>query len=254
MARTLSRYPLLPAFGLAYAVLGFVLTFAFFAHLAVFLGNLPHPSDPWIALTVDSGATVEPVAAAFINLGLVALFGLQHSLMARPAFKSWWTRIVPAKLERTTYVIAAALAGFIMLIFWRPIPIVLWEVSGVLAGLLWTGFALGWLMLLASAASFGLFELLGVRQAWAWYRGEPLPQPELKTSWLYRRFSHPMYVGVILGLWMTPLMTVGHALIAAALTAYILIARRYEERDLSRTFGSAYSAWRRSPPGFRPRS
>jgi methanethiol S-methyltransferase len=230
--------------GLCYALLAFAATFVFFAWFVIFLGNLPKPSKPWVDPTVDIGGTVNLFAAALIDIGLVALFGLQHSLMARPGFKAWWTSIVPEGLERATYTMAASLAGFIMLFFWQPIPITIWHVPAPGAILLWALFAMGWTILLSSAITFNLFELLGVRQAWAWYHDRPIPPLTLKTHWLYDWMRHPMYVGVLLGLWMTPYMTVGHALIAATFTLYILMAMRYEERDLSANFGASYVAWR----------
>lgn len=230
--------------GLAYAHLAFLLTFAFFACFIIFLGNLPKPSKPWLDPTVDIGGSLDLFAAALVDIGLVALFGLQHSLMARPGFKAWWTRIVPKGLERSTYVMAASLVGFIMMAFWQPIPIAIWHVSGPAAVPFWVLFAVGWTILLSAGISFNLFELLGVRQAWAWYHGKPTPPLTLKTHWLYDWMRHPMYVGVLLGLWMTPHMTVGHALMAASFTLYILIAMRYEERDLNANFGASYQAWR----------
>ena len=235
---------LLRAGGLAYALAAFVLTFVFFSWFVIFLGNLPKASKPWVDPTVDIGGSLEPFAAAIVDIGLVALFGLQHSLMARPGFKAWWTRIVPKGLERATYTMAASLVGFVMLAFWQPIPLTIWHVSGPLAVPFWLLFAIGWTILLSAGITFNLFELLGVRQAWAWYQGRPIPPLTLKTHWLYDWMRHPMYVGVLLGLWMTPHMTAGHALMAATFTLYILIAMRYEERDLSASFGAPYQAWR----------
>jgi protein-S-isoprenylcysteine O-methyltransferase Ste14 len=239
---------------LGYAAFAFALTFGFFGYFVIFLGKLPKPGAPWISPSVDSGAAMPPFFAALWNLGLVALFGLQHSLMARPSFKAWWTRAIPEGLERSTYVLAACIAGFVMLMFWQPIPLPIWEVSGDLAGIAWALFALGWLMLLVSAINFGICELLGLTQAWAWCQGRRPPPPTLKVRGLYRLMPHPMYIGVMLGFWMTPVMTAGHLLIAAALTAYILIAMRYEERDLRRTFGGAYRTWRHARQAARPRS
>jgi protein-S-isoprenylcysteine O-methyltransferase Ste14 len=131
-----------------------------------------------------------------------------------------------------------------MLAFWQPIPLTLWHATGPLAVPLWALFAIGWTILLSAGITFNLFELLGMRQAWAWYRRRTVPPLTLKTHWLYDWMRHPMYVGVLLGLWMTPHMTAGHALMAATFTLYILIAMRYEERDLSASFGGAYRAWR----------
>jgi protein-S-isoprenylcysteine O-methyltransferase Ste14 len=240
--------------GLAYAYLAFLMTFAFFTQFVLFLGNLPTISNPWLPKTVDTGTTLSPFSAAIVDLGLVALFGLQHSLMARPSFKDWWTRTVPKGLERSTYVVAASLAGFVMVWFWQPIRLVIWDASGPMQDILWVLFGLGWLLLLVSGIGFNLFDLLGVRQAWAWYHGRPTPQLELKTHWLYGWLEHPMYAGVLLGIWMTPYMTIGHMLMAAAFTLYILIAMRYEQRDLSRIYGDAYAAWRQGAPVARPRS
>jgi len=226
---------------LAYGLSAFLLTFAFFTHLVIFLGNLPERSDPWVRPTVDVGVSMGVLPAALIDLALVLLFGLQHSLMARPAFKRWLTRTIPNGLERATYVLAACAAGFAMLLLWQPIPIVLWAIPTPWSSIVWALFALGWAILLIAAINFGLSELLGLRHIRAWIHEQPAPQPSLKTAGLYRLFRHPMYVGVLLGLWMTPVMTAGHLLLAAALTSYILIARRFEERDLRQTFGTAYA-------------
>lgn len=245
--------------GLGYAWLAFALTFVFFTWLVLFLGNLPKASKPWVHPTVDIGGGItggslvgdgviggglDLFAAAIIDIFLVALFGLQHSLMARPGFKAWWLRIVTKGLERSTYTMAAGLVGVIMLVFWQPIPIVIWHVPGMFAAPFWLAFAAGWAILFSGALSINIFELLGTRQAHAWYRGQPIPPLTLKTSWLYDWVRHPMYVGVLLGFWATPHMTVGHALMAATFTLYILIAMRYEERDLARSFGVSYQAWR----------
>ena len=171
--------------------------------------------------------------------------------MARPFFKTAWTRIVPQGLERSTYVFAACLVGFVMLVFWQPIPIVIWDISSTAAApALWTLFGLGWLILLIAAINFDILYLLGVRQARAWSQGQTIPKPTLTRTGLYRIMRHPMYVGVLLGLWVTPFMTVGHLLMAGGFTLYIVIAKRYEERDLRRTFGPAYDPQRpqTSPP------
>lgn len=227
--------------GIIISLAAFTFTAIFFTHFVLFLANLPEFSDPWAAPTVDIGGTSHPALAAMIDIGLIALFGLQHSLMARPRFKAWWTRTVPEGFERSTYVIAASVAGFIMLVFWQPIPITLWDGHGTVAAIFWTLFVAGWLLLLVSALSFDIFEFLGIRQSLAWSHGNPIPAPELKTRGAYRLMRHPMYLGVLFGLWMTPLMTVGHALIATSFTVYIVIARRYEEHDLRSRFGAQYA-------------
>lgn len=244
MQRQALKPSVLRVAGLVYAAAAFISTFVFFILFVIFLGNLPKPSKVWIEPTVDVGGVLEPFAAAIIDIGLVAVFGLQHSLMARPFFKDWMMRTVPKRLERSTYVMAAALAGFMLLAFWQPIPLVVWHVPAPGAAILWGLFALGWAVLLAAALAFDIFELLGIRQAWAWYRGRPAPPLRMKTHWLYGLMRHPMYAGVLLGVWMTPYMTLGHALLAASMTLYLLIGMRFEERDLSARFGAPYEAWR----------
>jgi protein-S-isoprenylcysteine O-methyltransferase Ste14 len=248
--------PIARALSLAYAGAAFVLTFVFFTWLVVFLSNLPSlGSEPWISPSVDKGETIHPFYAALWDIGLVALFGLQHSAMARPSFKVWIKRYVPEGLERSTYVMAAAGAGFIMLAFWKPIPIVLWHVGEPVASLISVIFAIGWVILLTAAVNMGVFELLGVRQAWAWVNGREPPKPTYKQHGLYAIVPHPMYVGVALGFWAAPYMTVGHAVFSAAMTAYLLIGKHYEERDLRRTFAATYAVRQpaASPSGIRPR-
>jgi protein-S-isoprenylcysteine O-methyltransferase Ste14 len=234
------------AAGLAYGLAGFAVMWVFWATFVIFLANAPRLAAPWIEPSVDVGGSVEhPLAAALIDLALIAIFGLQHSLMARPAFKRRWTAIVPSAFERATYVHAANAALFLLVLCWQPIPTVLWHAQApLLRDALWLAFALGWIILFAGAWSFGLADLLGLTQIWSWYRRRPAPPPRLKTQWLYKWLRHPMYVGVLLGVWATPHMTVGHALLAAGFTLYVLIAIRYEERDLARTFNAAYRLWR----------
>lgn len=236
--------------GLAYAILAFVGTWTFFTWLVVFLGNFPERSDPWLVPSVDVGAVRDPAFAIIANLGLIAIFCLQHSLMARPAFKRRLTTLIPAQLERATYVHAANIAGFLLLYFWTPIPAMLWNVeSPVVETAIWIAFGAGWLILFIAALSIDLFELLGLKQAWSWYRGRNRQPLVLKTSWLYRYLEHPMYVGVLLGFWMSPNMSVGHALLAFAFTAYIAVAMFFERRDLQAKHGRSYIDWREGRTG-----
>ena len=224
------------------------MTFAFFTDLVIFLGNMPSLSHPWVSPSVDVGPESAPFVAALIDLGLVALFGLQHSAMARPGFKAWWTRIVPKGLERSTYVMAASLVGFVMVGFWSPFRLS----SGTFLDLARASCgccsrpAGRCCSLRASASTYSSCSASG--RLTPGISGRPTPPLTLKTNWLYDWMKHPMYAGVLLGLWMTPHLTVGHALMAGGFTLYILIAMRFEERDLSRNFGDAYQAWRSRLP------
>ncbi len=218
---------------------------AFFTTFILFLGNLPKLSDPWLRPSVDVGSTIRPELALLWNAALILLFCLQHSLMARASVKRAIAVLLPVPLERATYVHAANLAGFLIMFLWQPVPLVLWHVENqALEAVIWTAFGAGWLLLFAAAVSIDMAELLGVRQAWDWFQGHS-PQPlALKINWFYRYLEHPMYVGVILGFWMTPHMTLGHAALAVQLTLYIGVAMRYERRDLRKRFGQDYEAWR----------
>lgn len=241
-----SATPRFATLGLSYAVSAALGTVAFFTTFILFLGNLPNASRPWLVPSADVGPTVVgPEVALVSNAALLFAFSLQHSLMARPSIKRMVAKAVPAALERATYIHAANLAGFLVISLWQPVPIVLWDIDNeFLETVLWSGFAAGWILLFAAAFSIDILELLGVSQAWRWSRGEIPPSLSLKTNWLYRFFEHPMYVGVLLGFWMTPHMTLGHAALATQLSLYIAFATRYERRDLRTRFGEDYDRWR----------
>jgi protein-S-isoprenylcysteine O-methyltransferase Ste14 len=233
--------------GLLYAASAFAGTFAFFTTFIVFLGNLPKASSPWLVPSADVGSGMAwPLAVAW-NALLITIFCLQHSLVARAGVKRAIAAVMPEPLERATYVHAANIAGILVILLWQPVPVVLWDIDNdILKTVLWIAFGIGWLLLFVAALSIDLLELLGIRQAWAWFsRRQPAPLV-LKTNWLYRYIEHPMYVGVVLGFWMTPLMTVGHAALAAQLTLYIAIAMSFERRDLRGRFGAPYDLWRES--------
>lgn len=228
------------AFYLLFGVLAYGVFFATFLYLIAFVGNCPA-----IPYAVDRGpAAAWPVAAA-IDLALVALFGLQHSVMARQGFKAAWTRIVPAPVERSMYVLLASLCLIALFVFWRPIPALLWSVEAPWAVyLLWGLFGLGWLIVLISTFLINHFELFGLRQVWAHAGGHEIPAPVFRTPFFYRRVRHPIYAGFVLAFWATPVMTAGHALLAVGMTVYILIAIRHEERDLVALFGRDYEDYR----------
>ena len=228
------------AFYLLFGVASYLIFFATFLYLIAFVGNCPA-----IPYAVDRGPEAALPVAVAIDLALIALFGIQHSVMARKPFKAAWTRVWPEPIERSFYVLLASLCLVLLFVLWRPIPIVLWSVTngaGVYA--LWALFGLGWLIVLLSTFLINHFELFGLNQIWNHASGKEMPAPVFRTPLFYRRVRHPLYSGFILAFWATPVMTAGHALLAAGMTAYVLIAIRHEERDLVGLFGADYEAYR----------
>jgi len=230
--------------GAVLSVLYGIVVYTFFLATSLyvigFAGNLVVPKS------IDSGTSTPLAEALIVNLLLLGLFAVQHSVMARPAFKRRWTRIVPEPIERSTYVLAATLALALLLWQWRPIadPVV-WTVEDravvmVLHGVFW----LGWTVLLTSTFLINHLEMFGLRQVFARLLGYATPAPEFKTPLFYRHVRHPIYLGFLLGFWATPHMTAGHLLFSAATTGYILIGIYFEERDLIAQFGDRYRHYR----------
>ena len=227
---------------LLFGFLAYLVFFATFLYLVAFVGDFPE-----VPRAVDFGGPTGSLPVAIVvDLALIALFGIQHSVMARAPFKAAWTRIVPEPIERSMYVLLASLCLIVMFAFWRPIPNILWAATTpLLAYALWGLFALGWLIVLLSTFLLNHFELFGLRQVWSHADGSEIPAPVFRTPLFYKRVRHPLYSGFVLAFWATPLMTVGHALLATGMTVYILIAIRHEERDLVGLFGTAYEDYRR---------
>ena len=225
---------------LLFAIVAYAIFFATFLYLICFVGNLP-----FAPVTVDRGPEAPLALAVAINLALIALFGVQHSVMARPAFKARWTRVVPPQSERSVYVLAASIALMILFIWWRPIAQPIWDLSGTIFEVpIWLLFAAGWLIVLVSTFLINHFELFGLQQAWLNLRGRQAAAPKLRQPFFYRWVAHPLYSGFFLAFWATPVMTGGHLLLAAGMSVYMLIAIRYEERDLTVHFGDDYVRYR----------
>ena len=205
-----------------------------------FSGNL------FVPRSVDIGPSAPWVEALGTDLLLLALFGVQHSVMARRSFKRWWTRIVPPAVERSTYVVATCVVQALMFCFWLPIQApVVWQVehSGAIA-LLWSVFGLGWVLVLVSTFLINHFELFGLQQVFARLTGREMPGTQFRTPLLYRYVRHPLYLGLLLTFWSVPVMTAGRLLFALGSSAYILIGIAFEERDLLAQFGERYRAYR----------
>lgn len=203
-----------------------------------FVGNVVVPKS------IDSGAPAPLLEAVCLNLLWLGLFAAQHSVMARPAFKRWWTRFVPKPIERSTFVLFASLALLLLYWQWRPLPQTIWSVGGAGGALLQGVFWLGWALVFASTFMIHHFELFGLRQVVAAWARRALPEPAFTTPLLYRHVRHPIYFGFLLAFWATPHMSAGHLLFALATTGYILLGIQLEERDLLALFGSQYARYR----------
>jgi protein-S-isoprenylcysteine O-methyltransferase Ste14 len=225
--------------GLIYGLLSYVFFFVTFLYAVGFVENL------YVPKTIDVGGSAPATEALIVNLILMSLFAIQHSVMARPQFKAWWTRIVPKSVERSTYVLLATSALALLCWQWRPIPAVVWQVAHPSAASFLTALSLfGWLIVLASTFMINHFELFGVHQVANNFSGRSMPEAEFRTPFLYNFVRHPIYLGFIIAFWATPVMTAGHLLFAAVTTAYILVGILLEERDLISLFGEDYRRYR----------
>lgn len=230
---------------LAYGAASYAMFFGVFLYSLAFIVGFGVP------VTLDT----LPVAgdsmwtALAVNLGLLMLFALQHSVMARPAFKKWWTKFVPTAVERSTYVLFTNIAMIAMMVLWQPMGGVVWDVQHTVGrGALYGLGAAGWIVVLAATFLINHFDLFGLRQVWLYAKGEAYRPLKFKTPAMYRVVRHPLYVGWMMAFWFAPTMTVAHLVFALGSTAYILIAIRLEERDLVTEHGASYESYQESVP------
>ncbi len=227
-------------FAMPIALLCYFAFFGSFAYLVAFTAGID-----LLPTHVDKGMAAPPAISAIIDAGLIALFGLQHSVMARPAFKAAWTRIVPPAIERSLYCFAAAVCLVILFAFWHPIGGSVWSTQNEPARIgIWALFLLGWTILFVATWLISHFELFGLSQAWHHSRGLEVQPQQFRTPFFYKWVRHPIYSGFLLAFWATPDMTVGHLLLAVGMSVYIFVGIAHEERDLLDTFGNSYADYR----------
>ena len=225
-----------------YGVTAHVIFFFVYAYLIGFVTGFLTPT------TLDGPRAATPLAA-LVDILLIAAFGIQHSVMARPAFKRWWTQFIPTAIERATYVMVSNAIMIAMFLLWQPLPLTVWQVQNQsVRCALWALAAAGWMLVPAASFLINHFDLFGTRQVWLYLKGRAYSQPPFRMPLLYRIVRHPLYVGWLMAFWITPTMSAGHLLFASGMTAYILIAIRFEERDLARVHGAEYSEYRKRVP------
>ena len=228
---------------LLYGGVAYLLFFGTILYMIGFLGDFAVPKG------IDDGRPGGIWAALGVDLSLILLFAVQHTVMARPAFKRWWTRYLPWPMERSTFVALASLLLLLAFWQWRPIPGTVWEIEAPAGrAALYALFALGWFLVFFSSFLIDHFDLFGLRQAYLHFRGRPYSHVPMKVVSLYRWVRNPLMLGFLVAIWATPLMTAGHLLFALAMSAYILVGIRFEERTIERELGEIYRAYCKRTP------
>ena len=222
-----------------YGLAAYLVFFVTFLYAIGFVENLIVPK------TIDTGAVVPGTEALIVNLLLMSVFAIQHSVMARPQFKRWWTQFVPKSVERSTYVLLASLSLVLLFWQWRPMPDVIWQIADPRIAMTLIGVSFfGWTIVLTSTFLINHFELFGLHQVANNFVDREMPAPHFRTPLYYKFVRHPIYLGFIIAFWAAPMMTTGHMLFAAVTTTYIIVGILLEERDLIELFGDEYRHYR----------
>lgn len=226
-----------------YGLICYAIFFVTFLYACGFVGNFVVPRS------IDAAPVMSWGKALLIDAALLGIFGIQHSVMARQGFKTWWTQFVPKPIERSTYVLFSSLCLIALFYLWQPIGGTIWNVTNATgAAILYALFAFGWLLVLVSTFLINHFDLFGLRQVWLYLQGKEYTQLTFATPGPYQHVRHPLYVGWLFAFWSTPMMTVTHLVFAVITTAYILVAIQFEERDLVDIHGKTYIDYRRKVP------
>lgn len=226
-----------------YGVISYLVFFVTFLYAIGFVGNLVVPKS------IDGIPEAPLWQALLINAGFLVLFALQHSIMARPAFKRWWTQFVPEPIERSTYVLITSIILIGMMALWQPMGGVVWTIeSEAVRSILLVTYLLGWAIVFVATFLINHFDLFGLRQVWLYFKGKPYTHLPFRVPFLYKYVRHPLYMGYLIAFWSAPVMTFAHLLFAVATTGYMLTAIRFEERDLIAHFGQRYRDYRKQVP------
>lgn len=227
-----------------YGIISYIVFLISFLYAIGFVGNI------FVPKSIDSGGETTLISSLFINVILLSAFALQHSIMARPAFKKWFTTLFSPAMERSTYILLSSLALLLIYWQWQPIATIVWETENEIAINVLTGiYFLGWLIVLLSTFMINHFELFGLAQIFDNLKNKQTPSPKFQTNYLYKIVRHPIMLGFIIAFWATPTMTVGHLLFSIVTTIYILIAVKYlEEKDLRKFIGEKYETYQKEVP------
>lgn len=236
-----------------YGLVSYVAFLVVFLYSIVFVGGITEVAGYKMPWTINNGPVVGLTTAILINAALLSVFAIQHTIMARPAFKAWWTKIIPAAAERSTFVMVTNILFVVLFWQWRPMPDLVWSVEGTFATVLWAIFAIGWLIVLLGSFMIDHFDLFGMRQVTLYLQGRDYTQPRYVERLFYSWVRHPLMLGFLLAFWAAPVMSEGRLLFAFMTTAYILVSVRFfEERDLLKLHGDSYRDYQSRVPMILP--